>query len=71
MRNYLKDLIEEMIQEYRENGEFSLGNVNELYSWAKFETDEVSEQINKFHMIATEIALNGGMPVLKRIYSMV
>jgi hypothetical protein len=67
----LKSLIENMIQEYRENGKFSTINLEKILFEADFVNDEIGKLINKFHFIATEIADNGGMPVLKQIYNIV
>ena len=67
----LKELIENMIQEYRENASFSNSSLELIMNLADFQDYEVSRLINKFHYINTEITSNGGVPVLKQIYNMI
>lgn len=66
----LKELIEIMFNEYREMQHFTNENIEQLLNLADFQEYEVSRLINKFHYINTEIADNGGVPILKQIYNM-
>lgn len=63
----LTKLIYSMIEEFREKDKFSPLNLDLILSFASFTDPNITELINKFHYINTEIASNGGIPVLKEI----
>jgi uncharacterized protein (DUF3820 family) len=67
----LKELIENMMGEFREKDSFSKSNMDQLLHLADYTENDVSRLINKFHYINTQIASNGGFPVLKQIYTMI
>jgi hypothetical protein len=67
----LKELIENMLQEYQENDCFSESNMDQLLIFGDVSESDISQLINKFHYINTEIASNGGYPVLKQVYNMI
>jgi hypothetical protein len=69
--NQLKNLIEEMLVFYRENDCFEPWQLNQILNLAEFQTTEVNDLIQKFYMINTTIASNGGVPVLKQVYNIV
>jgi len=69
--NEIKNHIENMLAEYRENGSFQQSSLDQLLELADFAEYEVSRLINKFHYINTKIANNGGVPVLKQAYALI
>ncbi|MED3562299.1 hypothetical protein [Bacillus xiapuensis] len=69
--NQLKSLIEEMLVSYRENDCFEEWQLNQILSFAEQATDKISRNLYKFYIINTQIASNGGVPVLKQVYNMI
>lgn len=67
--NELKNLINEMIEFYRENDCFEPWQLNQILNLVEFHNDTIGKLIYKFYIINTTIASNGGVPVLKEILS--
>lgn len=65
--NQLALHINSMLNEYNQTQSFSNESLDQLLNLADYTTFEVSKLINKFHYINTQIADNGGIPVLKAI----
>lgn len=71
MKKQLKSLIESMMDYYRNYDHFEECDLNEIVNLSEYQTTEVRKLIQKFYMINTTIAENGGVPVLKQIYKMI
>lgn len=61
--------IESMLATYREQQGFTDQQLEDILELADFTDYETSKAINKFYHINCNIAANGGIPILKDIYT--